>query len=98
MLLDEPTAALDPRAEHELFTSFAERTRRAREHGAVTVLVSHRFSTVGMADHIVVLSGGRVVEAGDHGSLMAASGVYRRSFEVQARRYRDEEPTGCGEE
>jgi ABC-type multidrug transport system fused ATPase/permease subunit len=91
ILLDEPTAALDPRAEHELFARFAEQTSRARAAGAVTVLVSHRFSTVSMADHIIVLDGGRVVEAGSHTSLMAADGMYRRSFELQARHY---QPTG----
>jgi ATP-binding cassette subfamily B protein len=88
LLLDEPTAALDPRAEHELFARFAERTSEARAQGAVTVLVSHRFSTVSMADYIVVLDGGRVVETGDHDSLMAADGMYRRSYELQARHYR----------
>ena len=62
MLLDEPTAALDPRAEHDLFESFAALTAASRSRGAVTVLVSHRFSTVRMADLIVVLHEGRVVE------------------------------------
>jgi ATP-binding cassette, subfamily B, bacterial len=89
VLLDEPTAALDPRAEHEVFRRFAERTAEARARGAVTVLVSHRFSTVDMADQIVVFEGGRVAEVGDHASLLAAGGIYRRSFDTQARWYTD---------
>jgi ATP-binding cassette subfamily B protein len=92
MLLDEPTAALDPWAEHALFNQFVERTREARARGAVAVLVSHRFSTVAMADRIIVLEGGRVREVGDHDALIAADGLYRRSFEAQARRYRDGQP------
>jgi ATP-binding cassette, subfamily B, bacterial len=93
VLLDEPTAALDPRAEHEVFRRFAERTAEARARGAVTVLVSRRFSTVDMADQIVVFDRGRVAEVGDHASLMAAGGIYRRSFDTQARWYTDGEGT-----
>jgi ATP-binding cassette subfamily B protein len=89
MLLDEPTAALDPRAEHELFERHTELTTAARARGAVTVLVSHRYSTVRMADHIVVLEDGRVAQEGDHDTLVARDGPYRRSFEAQARRYQD---------
>ncbi|WP_214414783.1 ABC transporter ATP-binding protein [Sphaerisporangium fuscum] len=85
-LLDEPTAALDPRAEHELFERFAELSAASRARGAVTVLVSHRFSTVRMADLIVVLDQGRIAEVGDHDTLMARDGLYRQAFEAQAQR------------
>ena len=87
ILLDEPTSGLDPRAEHELFTNFTALTQAARARGAITVLVSHRFSTVDMADTIVVVDGGRVAEVGDHASLMAADTRYRRSYQSQARHY-----------
>jgi len=89
LLLDEPTAALDPHAEHLLFESYAERARIAgRERGAITLLVSHRFSTVRMADLIVVVEQGRIVEAGTHDELMARRGVYAPLFELQASAYR----------
>jgi ATP-binding cassette, subfamily B, bacterial len=89
LLLDEPTAALDPEAEHALYERFAEASRvAARETGGITVLVSHRFSTVRMADLIVVMDQGRVVEVGSHRALMRARGRYAELFEVQARAYR----------
>ena len=87
-ILDEPTAALDPRAEHELFVALAKQSAANRARGAITVLVSHRFSTVRAADQIIVLSGGRVAEVGDHETLTAADGLYRRLYESQAERYR----------
>ena len=88
VVLDEPTAALDPMAEHELFQHFVDQVRTARLAGAVTVLVSHRFTTVRMADHIVVLDAGRVVEQGSHASLMAAEGGYAELYRLQERAYR----------
>jgi len=89
LLLDEPTAALDAETEHRLFTqwtSAAHELRRAT--GAVTVLVSHRFSTVQMADLIVVLNEGQVVELGSHQDLMAQGGLYAELFALQAQSYR----------
>jgi ATP-binding cassette, subfamily B, bacterial len=82
LILDEPAAALDASAEHELFEKYAGR----RE--GITVLVSHRFSTVSMADLIVVLDRGRVAECGAHPELMAAGGLYAELFTLQARAYR----------
>jgi ATP-binding cassette subfamily B protein len=88
MVLDEPTAALDPQAEHELFEAFATQARRAAtQTGAVTVLVSHRFSTVNMADHIVVLADGAIIERGDHQQLMNLGGHYARLYAAQAEAY-----------
>ena len=89
LVLDEPTAALDPRAEYDIFERFAALTR-----GRMTVLVSHRFSTVRMADRIVVLSGGRVIEDGSHEQLMAADGEYTRLYTIQASQYLDQ-PDGA---
>lgn len=89
LILDEPTAALDPEAEHALFTRFAAASRAvSRETGGITVLVSHRFSTVRMADLIVVLEGGRILETGGHTELLARSGRYAELFRLQARAYR----------
>jgi ATP-binding cassette subfamily B protein len=89
LVLDEPTAALDPEAEHALFERFADATRRDAERaGAITLLVSHRSSTVQMADVIVVMQHGRIVEVGDHAQLMQASGLYAELFALQARAYR----------
>jgi len=97
LVLDEPTASLDPRAEHEVFATFASMARhgagpggmaRARAHeGPITVLVSHRFSTVRMADMIVVLHDGRIEEVGSHDELLAAGGRYSQLFRMQASRY-----------
>jgi len=82
LILDEPTAQLDVRAEVEFFDRFLDITR-----GLTTVIISHRFSTVRRADQIVVLDGGRVVEHGDHESLMAAGGQYAELFRLQAERF-----------
>ena len=87
LLLDEPTANLDAEAEYALFETIARSTRRARAMGAVTVLVSHRFSTVRMADLIVVVDGGTVVEAGSHEQLMANNGLYAELFTLQSSAY-----------
>jgi ATP-binding cassette subfamily B protein len=84
-VLDEPTAALDPQAEHEMHTLYSERTSDAP--GLITLLVSHRFSTVRMADAIVVLRDGAVVEHGSHQSLIEAGGDYAELYESQAQQY-----------
>ncbi|MDQ4069645.1 MAG: ABC transporter ATP-binding protein/permease [Actinomycetota bacterium] len=89
LLLDEPTSGLDPAAEHAVFETFAiAAAGAARRSGAVVVLVSHRFSTVRMADHIIVLASGQVVEEGSHEELMSLGGLYADLFSVQARAYR----------
>ncbi len=89
MLLDEPTAALDPHTEHALYDQYAAAARdMAKTTGAVTVLVSHRFSTVRMADLIVVVEDGRITELGSHDSLIRAGKRYATLFELQARAYR----------
>ena len=89
LLLDEPTAALDPEAEHRLYEQYASAAKiAATETGGITVLVSHRFSTVRMADLIVVMHEGRVEEFGSHEDLLAAGGRYAELFELQARAYR----------
>lgn len=87
-VLDEPTAALDPRAEHEVFERFAAIASEGRNRGAITIIVSHRFSTVLMADVMAVLEGGRVIEVGSHEQLMAAGGSYAEMFTLQASSYR----------
>ena len=83
LILDEPTAALDARSELEVFERFAELTE-----GKMALLISHRFSTVRMADRIVVLEGGVLVEDGTHSKLMALGGRYAAMFEMQAASYR----------
>jgi ATP-binding cassette subfamily B protein len=89
LVLDEPTASLDAAAEHDLFEAIAAQARAAGgATGTVTVLVSHRFSTVRMADLILVLEGGRLVEAGSHDDLVALGGCYAELYELQARAYR----------
>jgi ATP-binding cassette subfamily B protein len=88
LVLDEPTAQLDVRAEVAFFDRFLELTS-----GLTTVVISHRFSTVRRADRIVVLDGGRISEQGSHGELVAAGGQYAELFELQARRFADEERT-----
>jgi ATP-binding cassette, subfamily B, bacterial len=86
-IFDEPSAALDPAAEHELFSRIAEDARSAAGKGAITVFVSHRFSTVPAADLIVVLQDGRITEVGDHQTLMRAGGSYADLFNLQLRGY-----------
>jgi ATP-binding cassette subfamily B protein len=104
LVLDEPTAALDAETEHALFERYAAAARRrpvgpgraeadaeaeaAARAGRITILVSHRFSTVRMADLIVVLDGSRVVEVGTHAALMARGGQYAELYGIQAAAYR----------
>jgi ATP-binding cassette subfamily B protein len=88
LVLDEPTAALDAETEHALFERYAAAARGAAESGRITILVSHRFSTVRMADVIVVLDGARLVEFGTHDALMANSGQYSELYGIQAAAYR----------
>jgi ATP-binding cassette subfamily B protein len=89
VVLDEPTASLDAQSEHALFDRYAAAAARgARRSGAVTVLVSHRFSTVRMADLIVFVAEGRAAEVGSHDQLLAAGGRYAELFELQASGYR----------
>jgi ATP-binding cassette subfamily B protein len=83
LVLDEPTAALDARSEHEVFERFAELTK-----GKMALLISHRFSTVKMADRILVLEGGRIAEQGPHDQLLLDKGRYAEMFELQAASYR----------
>ncbi|MGA8870402.1 MAG: ABC transporter ATP-binding protein [Candidatus Acidiferrales bacterium] len=83
LILDEPTAALDARAEHEVFQRFAELTQ-----GKMSLLISHRFSTVRMADRILVLEKGGIAEQGHHDQLVKGGGIYAEMFELQAANYR----------
>lgn len=85
VVLDEPTASLDVRAEAQFFDEFADLTQ-----GATTLLISHRFSTVRHADNIVVLAGGRVTEQGSHEELIAQDGRYAELFRLQADRFTEE--------
>ena len=88
LILDEPTAALDAETEHALFGRYAAAVHEDPGRGRITILVSHRFSTVRMADLIVVLDGATVVEAGTHEDLMAARGHYAQLYGIQAAAYR----------
>ena len=95
LVLDEPTAALDAETEHELFERYAAAARGTSENGTtknnrgrITVLVSHRFSTVRMADLILVLDGAKLVEFGTHEELMARRGQYAELYGIQAAAYR----------
>jgi ATP-binding cassette subfamily B protein len=82
LILDEPTSALDARAEYEVFQRFADLTK-----GKTAVLISHRFSTVRMADRILVLQRGELVESGTHDALIHMQGMYAELFELQAKGY-----------
>jgi ATP-binding cassette, subfamily B, bacterial len=89
LILDEPTASLDAPTEHALFERFTSAAQDvAAATGGITVLVSHRFSTVRMADLIVVLSNGKIAESGSHEALMRSDGLYAQLYSLQARSYR----------
>lgn len=89
LILDEPTASLDAVTEHALFQRYVEAAGRlSAANGGITILISHRFSTVRMADLIVVIEEGRIVEKGSHPELMSNAGIYAELFELQARAYR----------
>lgn len=88
LVLDEPTSALDAATEHALFDRYASAARAARHRSAVTILVTHRFSTVAAADIVVVLHDGRIAEIGTHADLMSCGGRYADLYDMQARGYR----------
>jgi ATP-binding cassette subfamily B protein len=83
LILDEPTASLDARAEYEVFIRFSQLVA-----GRMAVIISHRFSTVRMADRIIVLQNGMVIEDGTHRELVARAGLYAELFSLQAEGYR----------
>ena len=87
VFFDEPTASLDALAEHALFARYAAEARSGSARGAVTMLVSHRFSTVRSADLILVVDGGRVTEIGDHDQLLRQAGLYAELYLLQAKSY-----------
>jgi len=84
LILDEPTASLDARSEHEVFQRFTDLTEEK-----MALLISHRFSTVRMADRILVLENGQIAEEGSHSRLVSLGGLYREMFELQAASYRE---------
>jgi ATP-binding cassette, subfamily B, bacterial len=89
LILDEPTASLDAPTEHTLFEHFSAAAHDvAAGTGAITILVSHRFSTVRMADLILVIGSGKITEAGTHDELIEANGVYAELYDLQAAAYR----------
>jgi ATP-binding cassette subfamily B protein len=104
LVLDEPTAALDAETEHALFERYAAAARGGRlgdgapedADGRIILLVSHRFSTVRMADLIVVLDGARVVEVGNHATLVAKGGAYAELYAIQAAAYGQQKPPRAG--
>ena len=88
VVLDEPTASLDAAAEHALFSRYADAAKRSADvAGTITVLVSHRFSTVRMADLIIYVEAGRAAEVGSHDELLARGGRYAELFALQAQGY-----------
>jgi ATP-binding cassette subfamily B protein len=87
LFFDEPTASLDAMTEHALFERYAEAARTGASHGAVTLLVTHRFSTVRSADLILVIDGGGVAELGAHDELLLNDGLYAELYLMQARSY-----------
>lgn len=88
LALDEPTSALDAQTEHALFDRYAATAQDVGHRGAVTLLVTHRFSTVAAADIVLVLDNGRIIEEGTHRELMRAGGKYAELYNLQARGYR----------
>jgi ATP-binding cassette, subfamily B, bacterial len=88
LVLDEPTAAIDSETEHALFERYAAAADGTAADGRITLLVSHRFSTVRMADLIVVLDGSRVIEVGTHDELLSRRGPYAELYGIQAAAYR----------
>lgn len=88
LILDEPTAALDPATEHSLFSRYVAAAHDARQLGGITLLITHRFSTVAAADLVVVLDQGCVTEQGTHADLVAMGGQYAELYDLQARGYR----------
>lgn len=82
LILDEPTAALDAEAEYEIYTRFMELMA-----GKTSLLISHRFSTVRMANMIAVLDKGKIIEYGPHDDLLGLGGIYARLYKQQAERY-----------
>ena len=88
LALDEPTAGLDPAAEADYFARYASMTDRTGDAATVTLLITHRFSTVSLADMIVVLAEGGVAEVGSHAELLALGGLYAELYGLQARGYR----------
>ncbi|MGC7872609.1 hypothetical protein ACPUYX_13905 [Desulfosporosinus sp. SYSU MS00001] len=89
VVLDEPTASLDAQAEHALFERYAQASiRNAGQIGAITVLVTHRFSSISMADLIVFLEDGKAIEVGSHDELLRQQGRYAELYEMQAAGYR----------
>ncbi|MBV9110516.1 MAG: ABC transporter ATP-binding protein, partial [Gemmatimonadetes bacterium] len=87
VFFDEPTASLDAMTEHALFERYAREARAGTARGAVTLLVSHRFSTVRSADLILVIDGGGVAELGGHDELLLRDGLYAELYLLQARAY-----------
>lgn len=84
LCLDEPTASIDAKGEHSLFKKFKKLTK-----GKTTILISHRFSTVRMADKIIVIDKGRLIEEGSHKELLRKGGVYAKLFRMQTEGYLD---------
>ncbi len=87
-ILDEPTTNLDAHTEHAIFDSITTSARAGRDTNTVTVLVTHRFSTVAQADTILVLHHGHLIEQGSHNHLITLNGHYAQLYELQAASYR----------